>query len=56
MILGIGLTVALLNGYGKTNSFWEMFAPLVVRGKITLTVNIVLREVVTEFSSVVRTE
>jgi hypothetical protein len=54
MVLGSGLTVALLHEYGKTNSLWEMFAPLVVRGKITLTVNIVLREVVTEISAVVR--
>jgi hypothetical protein len=48
--------VALLDGYGETNSLWEMFAPLVVRGKITLTVNIVLHEVVTECSALGRTQ
>jgi hypothetical protein len=45
----------LLDGYGKTNSLWNMFEPLVVRGSIPLTVNNVLHEVVTEFSAVVRT-
>jgi hypothetical protein len=56
MILLIGLTVALLHGYEETNILWEMFSPLVVRGNIALTVNIVLNEVVAEFSAVVRTQ
>jgi hypothetical protein len=41
--------------YVETNCLLKMFAPFVVRGNIAMTLNIVLHEVVTEFSAVVRT-
>ena len=53
-VLGRVLKVAILHGYGKTPPLVENVATLVVRGNISLTINIVLSERVAEFSAVVR--
>ena len=46
--------MALMHGYGKTPPLVGNAATLVVRGNISLTINIVLSERVTEFSAIVR--
>jgi hypothetical protein len=48
--------VALLYDYGKTPPLMRYVTNLVVRGNISLTINIALRGNVTEYSAVVRTE
>jgi len=48
--------VALLHGCGENPKLGGYAAILVVHGKISLTINIVLSERVAEFSAVVRTQ
>jgi len=48
--------LALLHAYGKPPPLVGNAANLVVSGNVSLTINIVLSERVTEFSAVVRKE
>ena len=50
---GRALGVALLYNYGKNPPFVGNAATLVVRGNISLTINIELGNTVTEFSAIV---
>ena len=50
---GRALEVVLLYNYGKNQPFVGNAATLIVRGNISLTVNIELGNTVTEFSAIV---